>query len=250
MALTEILLLMATASCELLRRSQSVHPFNPKGRNSPSWKRMKAQVKAEGDGPSPYSNVPVWEPPPAFQILQAEWTRKLLSHSQFLPSPHHTVTSTWGSIPLTHSLGQVEAWVWRMRLGILPRQQSISTHSFGQRAPGTKEYNSADRVMTQDSQHTIYWWPHHILQSTGLPNLPIARLLSKVHTCSEGISPSDAYVFKLKKLHWGSSWNWCSFLLRTSLAIEQRKAQPLWTHRYLPLEWSETFPIRAPSSSQ
>ena len=34
--------------------------------------RVKVQVTAEGDGPSPYSDVPIWESLPDFRFLQAE----------------------------------------------------------------------------------------------------------------------------------------------------------------------------------
>ena len=99
---------------------------------------------------SPYSGGFIWASLSGFQILQAERTRGLASQSQCLP----LYDSKSGNHTQQALLRLVETWTWRMGLKIVPREQGIAPHCFGQRAPGQ---SSADPINSQDSQHTTPW---------------------------------------------------------------------------------------------
>ena len=121
---------------------------------------------------SPYSGGFIWASLSGFQILQAERTRGLASQSQCLP----LYDSKSGNHTQQALLGLVETWTWRMGLKIVPREQGIAPHCFGQRAPGQ---SSADPINSQDSQHTTPWQFHHFMGPTSLPDFCHSQIINQ-----------------------------------------------------------------------
>lgn len=146
--------------------------FNQRGPVTPKEEFYDKRVNTWEVVASPYSGGFIWASLSGFQILQAERTRELASQSQSLP----LYDSESGNHTHQALLRPGESWTWRMGLKIVPREQGIAPHCFGQRAPGQ---SSADSINSQDSQHTTPWQFHHFMGPTGLSDFCHSQIINQ-----------------------------------------------------------------------